>query len=177
MDGAPRSCSNSHPMTQFLPADGRADAGAPLHVDHAPATRPAAPPSPPPMPTPAPTAPVGERPDGVAPTDRPVLRLVVREARPVAASERAAPDELPWGQEARRAGDREVVRRVHDEHTGNDWRVFERDARRVPGASGERCLYFDADGIVRRVWSYPDDWHALSPHELLELMERPPTPG
>ena len=70
--------------------------------------------------------------------------------------------------------EREVVRRIHDEQTGDEWRVFERDARMVPGSRGPRCLYFDAEGIVRRVWHYPSDWQGLPAAALLALMERSP---
>lgn len=71
-------------------------------------------------------------------------------------------------------GEREVVRRVFDEATGDEWRVFERDARRIPGSRGERCLFFDGEGIVRRVWHYPADWQTLPATALLALMDRPP---
>jgi hypothetical protein len=70
--------------------------------------------------------------------------------------------------------EREVVRRVHDDRTGDEWRVFERDARLVPGSRGPRCLYFDGEGIVRRVWQYPSDWQSLPAAALLALMERSP---
>lgn len=70
--------------------------------------------------------------------------------------------------------EREVVRRVFDERTGDEWRVFERDARRIPGTRGARCLFFDGEGIVRRVWHYPADWQTLPAAALLALMDRPP---
>ena len=70
--------------------------------------------------------------------------------------------------------EREVVRRVFDERTGDEWRVFERDARRIPGSRGARCLFFDGEGIVRRVWHYPADWQTLPAAALLALMDRPP---
>ena len=70
--------------------------------------------------------------------------------------------------------EREVVRRLFDERTGDEWRVFERDTRRIPGSRGARCLFFDGEGIVRRVWHYPDDWQSLPAAALLALMDRPP---
>ncbi|WP_284348142.1 hypothetical protein [Roseisolibacter agri] len=70
--------------------------------------------------------------------------------------------------------EREVVRRVFDERTGDEWRVFERDTRRIPGSRGARCLFFDGEGIVRRVWHYPADWQSLPAAALLALMDRPP---
>jgi hypothetical protein len=70
--------------------------------------------------------------------------------------------------------EREVVRRVFDERTGDEWLVFERDARRIPGTRGARCLFFDGEGIVRRVWHYPPDWQTLPAAALLALMDRPP---
>ncbi len=70
--------------------------------------------------------------------------------------------------------EREVVRRVFDERTGDEWRVFERDTRRIPGSRGARCLFFDGEGIVRRVWQYPADWQSLPAAALLALMDRPP---
>ena len=49
------------------------------------------------------------------------------------------------------------------------WRVVECPAAGVPGARGPRCLVFLADGIARRVWTYPPDWRLLSPVELEAL--------
>ena len=70
--------------------------------------------------------------------------------------------------------ERDAVRRVFDERTGEEWRVSERDARHIPGARGARCLVFDGEGIVRRVWHVPPDWPALAPQALLGLMDRHP---
>lgn len=50
-----------------------------------------------------------------------------------------------------------------------DWLVHERDARHDIGASRPRCLVFESDGAVRRVWSYPAHWHELSDADLLKL--------
>jgi hypothetical protein len=120
-------------------------------------------------------------------TDRPVPRPVAAERfRGDAESPRPGVSraDAPPGEEERpfrprlaiepAAHEREVVRRVHDDLTGGDWRVFERDARRVPGSRGPRCLYFDGEGIVRRVWHYPADWAQLPAPALLALMDRPP---
>ncbi|MDB4905483.1 MAG: hypothetical protein JWO05_267 [Gemmatimonadetes bacterium] len=51
------------------------------------------------------------------------------------------------------------------------WTVFERLVAHQPGAHSDRCLLFFADGIVRRVWSYPSSWHSLSADGLQQLME------
>jgi hypothetical protein len=80
-----------------------------------------------------------------------------------------APDPHPPG-----ITERDAVRRVFDERTGEEWRVSERDARHIPGARGARCLVFDGEGIVRRVWHVPPDWPALAPQALLGLMDRHP---
>lgn len=85
-----------------------------------------------------------------------------------------APDSQPDSQAAAALPDRDGVRRVFDERTGDEWRVFERDATHIPGARGARCLFFDGEGIVRRVWRYPADWSTLPSASLLALMEQPP---
>ena len=97
-----------------------------------------------------------------------------RDADPAApAGDRgAAPD-----QEVGRLADREVPLRVaHEdarivvEHgTGRRWQVREVDARCVPAARGDRCLIFDAECVVRRLWSYPANWRQLPGDELLRL--------
>ncbi|MDF1501564.1 hypothetical protein [Roseisolibacter sp. H3M3-2] len=69
---------------------------------------------------------------------------------------------------------RDSVRRVFDERTGEEWRVSERDARHIPGARGTRCLVFDGEGIVRRVWRFPADWPTLPAATLLGLMDAHP---
>lgn len=102
---------------------------------------------------------------GEVPPSHAASRTAVSPAEDRAAAD---PGRTPW------VGERELVRHIHDDRTGNEWRIFERDARQVPGSRGPRCLYFDAEGIVRRVWAYPPDWHRLSPGALLALMERPP---
>jgi hypothetical protein len=52
------------------------------------------------------------------------------------------------------------------------WSVREVDAARVPGARGERCLLFETEGVIRRVWSYPDDWRSVPDETLRFLAER-----
>jgi hypothetical protein len=120
--------------------------------------------------------------------DRPVSRPVASERRPHGPESPrvdihradSSQDEVGTAPAPRQNGgvsfnrEREVVRRVHDDRTGDEWRVFERDAGSVPGSRGPRCLYFDGEGIVRRVWQYPSDWQSLPAAALLSLMERPP---
>jgi hypothetical protein len=57
------------------------------------------------------------------------------------------------------------------------WRVREVDTTHVPGARGPRCLIFEADGVVRRVWNYPASWAELSDSDLWRLLDSslPPT--
>lgn len=45
---------------------------------------------------------------------------------------------------------------------GRAWRVLEVACAHVPGARGPRCLVFFAEGIARRIWTYPADWRQLS---------------
>ena len=47
-------------------------------------------------------------------------------------------------------------------HEGVEWHVREVDAGSIPGSRSPRCLIFDSEGIVRRVWEYPDAWTELS---------------
>jgi hypothetical protein len=44
------------------------------------------------------------------------------------------------------------------------------DCRALPGARGERCLVFDSDGVVRRIWTFPDAWSELSDDALYAIM-------
>ncbi len=57
------------------------------------------------------------------------------------------------------------------------WFVREVDARRVPGARGERCLIYETEGVVRRVWTFPTDWPSLSDDALWQLTETVPSSG
>jgi hypothetical protein len=51
-----------------------------------------------------------------------------------------------------------------------------------PGPRSPRCLIFDSDTVVRRVWVYPEHWEQLDDTRLWELMcgvahvVTPPTP-
>jgi hypothetical protein len=52
---------------------------------------------------------------------------------------------------------------------GVEWHVREVSAASVPGSSSERCLIFDSDMTVRRVWDYPAAWSELSDDDLWHL--------
>ena len=86
----------------------------------------------------------------------------------------------PADREVPRVTDREVALRVeHDDPrvlvepgTGLRWQVREVDARCVPAARGDRCLIFDAESVVRRLWDYPADWRQMPAEELLRLAAR-----
>ena len=52
------------------------------------------------------------------------------------------------------------------------WTVREVSAHRVPGARGARCLICEYASVVRRLWDYPDNWHALTDTDLLALYAR-----
>jgi hypothetical protein len=56
--------------------------------------------------------------------------------------------------------------------TGLRWQVREVDARYVPAARGDRCLIFDAETVVRRLWVYPAEWRQMPGDELLRLAAR-----
>ena len=40
-----------------------------------------------------------------------------------------------------------------------------------------RCLIFDSEGIVRRLWTFPEHWDQLADTEILRLLDAPPTPA
>jgi len=52
---------------------------------------------------------------------------------------------------------------------GIEWTISERDARMVPGARGPRCLIFQSDEAVRRIWEYPAGWRDLLNPSLIAL--------
>jgi hypothetical protein len=56
---------------------------------------------------------------------------------------------------------------------GVAWTVRELDTRGVPGARGPRCLVFEHPELVRRLWTYPVTWTALSDAALLRLVDQP----
>jgi hypothetical protein len=60
---------------------------------------------------------------------------------------------------------------------GVRWAVYEASAARTPGAKAYRCLIFDSEGIVRRLWTFPEHWDELADEEILRLLEAPPTPA
>jgi hypothetical protein len=49
------------------------------------------------------------------------------------------------------------------------WTVRELDARALPGARGARCLVFENEVLVRRVWDYPAAWLTWPAAALLQL--------
>jgi len=51
---------------------------------------------------------------------------------------------------------------------GVEWAVREVATPQV-WAQGERCLVLNSRDCVRRVWSYPADWHRLDADALLDL--------
>lgn len=63
------------------------------------------------------------------------------------------------------------TRTVWDPAAARAWRVWSADCRDVPGARSDDCLIFDSGTTVRRLWSPPDDWRALSDAALLALLE------
>jgi hypothetical protein len=60
---------------------------------------------------------------------------------------------------------------------GVRWTVHEASASRTPGAQAYRCLIFDSEGIVRRLWAFPKHWDQLADGEILRLLDAPPTPA
>jgi hypothetical protein len=48
------------------------------------------------------------------------------------------------------------------------------DSRNVPGSRGARCLIFDSDGVVRRLWTFPENWELLCDDELFALLDATP---
>jgi hypothetical protein len=56
------------------------------------------------------------------------------------------------------------------DRTGRVWLAREIDAT-VPGRARERCLVFEATGVMRRVWNYPPSWRTLPPEALATLLD------
>lgn len=56
-------------------------------------------------------------------------------------------------------------------HDGVEWHVHEANAGHVPGSRSDRCLIFDSEGVVRRLWDYPDAWRELSDEDLWRLVD------
>ena len=65
----------------------------------------------------------------------------------------------------------EVPRIVYLDADGARWQVREVDARDVPGARGERCLLFEGEGVVRRVWSWTGGGCGVTPVPVGSVME------
>ena len=51
--------------------------------------------------------------------------------------------------------------------------IAELDARDIPGACADHCLIRSTDVAMRRIWSYPADWHRLDDAKLMALFEAP----
>jgi hypothetical protein len=52
---------------------------------------------------------------------------------------------------------------------GIEWHVREVSAAGIPGTQSDRCLIFDSEMTVRRVWDYPASWSELSNEDLWRL--------
>ena len=57
---------------------------------------------------------------------------------------------------------------------GVRWTVHEASASRTPGAKAYRCLIFDSEGIVRRLWVFPERWDQLVDDDILRLLDGQP---
>lgn len=60
---------------------------------------------------------------------------------------------------------------------GVKWVVHEASTALTPGAKTYRCLIFDSEGVVRRLWVFPERWEDLDDAEILRLLDAPPTPS
>src|SRR5215207_728655 len=69
----------------------------------------------------------------------------------------------------------EAMRELY--RNGVRWTVREASAARTPGAQADRCLIFDSEGIVRRLWTFPSDWRELADAEIFALLDAPQTPA
>jgi hypothetical protein len=56
------------------------------------------------------------------------------------------------------------------ERNGVHWSVRELGGAEPSGLRVSRCLIFDSEAIVRRVWVYPADWDQLGDDQLWQLM-------
>lgn len=56
---------------------------------------------------------------------------------------------------------------MFEDSDGVRWTAREHDGRDIPGHRSDTCLIFESENSVRRVWTYPPDWHTL-PAEALE---------
>ena len=55
--------------------------------------------------------------------------------------------------------------------------VSECEARGVPGSEGTTCLICETDSTMRRIWSYPAEWHRLDDAKIFSLFEQPFVPA
>ena len=60
---------------------------------------------------------------------------------------------------------------------GVRWVVHEASTASTPGAQKYRCLIFDSEGVVRRLWVFPERWDDLADIDILRLLDAPPTPA
>jgi len=60
-------------------------------------------------------------------------------------------------------------RRFRNPDSGLYWTVSEVDGRDIPGARGPRCLVFQSENAIRRVWCCPSDWRTLGDADLAAL--------
>ena len=51
--------------------------------------------------------------------------------------------------------------------------VSECEARGVPGSMGAMCLICETESAMRRIWSYPADWHHLADAKVFALFDQP----
>ena len=54
---------------------------------------------------------------------------------------------------------------------GREWHVYERSEAADAPVPGRQSLVFDTEGIVRRLWQYPQGWRELPDEALLGLMD------
>ena len=54
---------------------------------------------------------------------------------------------------------------------GIKWRVVDYIASNAPNERASHSLIFLSESVVRRVWTFPDDWRGLSPAALEALTE------
>lgn len=59
-------------------------------------------------------------------------------------------------------------------HEGVTWTARELEAEAVPGSRGARCLIFECEDAVRRLWVYPANWRQLDAELLWQAGERSP---
>ena len=60
---------------------------------------------------------------------------------------------------------------------GVKWVVHEASTALTPGAKTYRCLIFDSEGVVRRLWVFPERWETLADADVLGLLDAPLTPA